>query len=172
MQVGAFHVEIAVNVAAPVHPHGDEDVYRKTDHGNGEHADGGDFRRMQQAADGFDDNPEDDGGERQAVQGGGDDFTATVAEGVFERGRAVAPVKGGRRERPRAMASESICPASERRARLLVSRPPAISTSMKAAMSSSEYLRTVYCACERGTWGAPAGFAVILPEARDAAVTG
>ena len=53
---------------------------------------------MQQAADGFDDNPEDDGGERQAVQGGGDDFTATVAEGVFERARALAPVKGGERE--------------------------------------------------------------------------
>ena len=87
-----------MDVAATVHPHGDEDVYRKTDDGNGEHADGGDFRRMQQAADGFDDNPEDDGGERQAVQGGGDDFTATVAEGVFERGRALAPVKGGERE--------------------------------------------------------------------------
>ena len=53
---------------------------------------------MQQAADGFDDNPEDDGGERQPVQRGGDDFTATVAEGVFERGRAVAPVKGGEGE--------------------------------------------------------------------------
>ena len=87
-----------MDVAATVHPHGDEDVHRKTRHGDGKHAERGDFRRVQQAADGFDDNPEDDGGERQAVQRGGDDFAATVAEGVFERGRAVAPVKGGEGE--------------------------------------------------------------------------
>ena len=28
VQVGAFHVEIAVNVAAPVHPHGNNNVHQ------------------------------------------------------------------------------------------------------------------------------------------------
>ena len=53
---------------------------------------------MQQADDGFDDYPEDDGGERQAVQRGGDNFAAAVTESVAQGGRALAPVKGGERE--------------------------------------------------------------------------
>ena len=59
-------------------------------------------------------------------------FEYVVLNQQFQPLITIAANRTAKRLNPKAPASVSICPASERRARLLVRRPPTISATMKA----------------------------------------